>query len=65
MFKIGQVLKLKLPATEGVIEAKVIATGGGNTTVRPERRMCEGYAYEVNKQLRCFTDEELTKMAAA
>jgi hypothetical protein len=63
MFTLGQTIKLKLPL-QGVVEAQVIATGGGNTTIAPKHCVVDGMEYPTSTRLRCFTDEELKGLLA-
>jgi len=63
-FTVGQTIHLKVGTKGRKLEALVVATGGGNTTIRPVARVEDGMTYPERGKLKCYRDEDLVKELA-
>lgn len=64
MFTVGQTLHLKVGAQGRKQEVRVVAAGGGHTTVQPEARVEDGMSYPERGKLKMYKDEDLAKELA-
>lgn len=63
-FTVGQTIYLKVGEKGRKMEAMVIATGGGNTTIKHVARVEGGLTYPERGKLKCYRDEDLAKELA-